>query len=387
MRTLPGPAAMPVERHAAVHATFRFYEELNDFLAPDRRRREFSAPCARTATTKQMIEALGVPHTEVELILVNGESVGFDRLLADGDRVAVYPTFEAFDVTPLLRLREHPLRVSRFVADAHLGGLAHLLRMMGFDTLYDNAVADDAIERLAASEHRIVLTRDRELLKRSGVTHGMYVRALRSTTQLREVFERLDLARSARPFTRCLHCNHLLVPIDKARALPVLPQGVAAKFERFSSCEGCARVLGRQPLAPHARPDRRRAGRGRPCQRATVMNAAGSPPSAGNTERAELIRITGRVQGVGFRADAQRLALQYGLRGWVANVGRGVVIHACGQAERLDAFVRAMGEDIGPPARIDNLQREPAELLPRGAAFVIAPTDTPLSAPTARPKR
>ena len=231
------------EASAAVQATFRFYEELNDFLVPERRGREFSAPCARAATTKHMIEALGVPHTEVELILLNGESVGFDRLLADGDRVAVYPTFEAFDVTPLLRLRERPLRVSRFVADAHLGGLAHLLRMMGFDTLYDNNFADDEIERLAGAERRIVLTRDRELLKRRGVTHGMYVRALRSPTQLREVFDRLQLARAARPFTRCLHCNARLVSIDKAQALPVLPPRVAALFDRFSACEGCARVF------------------------------------------------------------------------------------------------------------------------------------------------
>ena len=241
MRT-PTPQSAPTAAPAPVRATFRFYEELNDFLAAERRGREFSAPCARAATTKHMIEALGVPHTEVELILIDGESVGFDRLLADGDRVAVYPTFEAFDVTPLLRLRERPLRTSRFVADAHLGGLAHLLRMMGFDTLYDNAFADDEIERLALADHRIVLTRDRELLKRRGVMHGMYVRALRSPKQLREVFDRLDLARSARPFTLCLHCNARLVPIDKAAALPRVPPRVAVQFERFSACEGCERV-------------------------------------------------------------------------------------------------------------------------------------------------
>jgi acylphosphatase len=96
-------------------------------------------------------------------------------------------------------------------------------------------------------------------------------------------------------------------------------------------------------------------------------------------DRAEWIRISGRVQGVGFRASAQDLALQYGVRGWVANVGRGVVIHACGPAERLEAFVQALRDDIGPPARVERLQREPAELLPRGAAFVVAPTDTPLA--------
>src|SRR6188508_1186459 len=129
-----------------VTATFRFYEELNDFLAPERRRREFACPCARAASAKHMIEALGVPHTEVELVLVNGETVGFEHPLRDGDRVSVYPQFEAFDVSPLLRVREHALRETRFVADAHLGGLAHLLRMTGFDTLYDNHFGDAEIE-------------------------------------------------------------------------------------------------------------------------------------------------------------------------------------------------------------------------------------------------
>lgn len=240
VQTPPSHAAPIVD--APVLATFRFYEELNDFLAPERRGREFRVPCARAATTKHMIEALGVPHTEVELILLNGDSVGFDALLLDGDRVAVYPTFEAFDVTPLLQLRDQPLRATRFVADAHLGGLAHLLRMMGFDTLYDNGYADDEIERTAMAEHRIVLSRDRELLKRRGITHGMYVRALHSPLQLREVFERLQLARSARPFTRCLHCNGSLVALPKTEALPRVPPRVAAHHERFSECTQCERV-------------------------------------------------------------------------------------------------------------------------------------------------
>src|ERR1700743_187623 len=125
-----------------VTATFRFYEELNDFLARPLRRQSFSCACARDATAKHMIEALGVPHTEVELILVNGESVGFDHPLKEGDRVAVYPQFEALDSRPLRRVRERPLRVTRFIADAHLGGLAQLLRLAGFDTLYDNHYAD-----------------------------------------------------------------------------------------------------------------------------------------------------------------------------------------------------------------------------------------------------
>ena len=226
-----------------VAATFRFYEELNDFLAPDRRGHEFVCACARAATTKHMIEALGVPHTEVELVLVNGESVGFDRLLGDGDRVAVYPKFEALDIAPLLRVREQPLRVTRFIADAHLGGLARLLRMSGFDTLYDNHFRDDEVERISSAENRIVLTRDRELLKRRGITHGCYVHAVRSAEQLREIFTRLDLARSARPFTLCLHCNASLHSIDKARVAAVLPPTVRAHYEQFSFCDVCERVF------------------------------------------------------------------------------------------------------------------------------------------------
>ncbi|WP_246590958.1 Mut7-C ubiquitin/RNAse domain-containing protein [Georgfuchsia toluolica] len=224
-------------------ATFRFYEELNDFLAPERRRSEFSVPCARAATTKHMIEALGVPHTEVELILVNGESTGFDHLLQDGDRVAIYPRFEALDITPLLRVREWPLRVTRFVADAHLGGLAHLLRMAGFDTLYRNDFHDSEIADIAVRDGRIVLTRDRELLKLRSITHGCYVHALKPAQQFQEIVARLDLARSVRPFKLCMECNAPLHPVDKARVLERLPPSVQANYERFTTCDVCGRVF------------------------------------------------------------------------------------------------------------------------------------------------
>ncbi|BCL75244.1 hypothetical protein JHS3_09800 [Jeongeupia sp. HS-3] len=222
--------------------TFRFYEELNDFIAPERRRHDFACTLARAATAKHMIEALGVPHTEVELVLVNGESVGFERVLDDGDRVAVYPKFESLDVSPLLRVRERPLRTMRFVADAHLGGLARLLRMAGFDTLYDNHFADDEIERLAAVEQRIVLTRDRELLKRRTITHGCYVHALKPPQQLREIVDRLDLAGSVRPFTRCMHCNAPLHRIAKDLVFERLPPAVREQHTRFSTCDVCRRV-------------------------------------------------------------------------------------------------------------------------------------------------
>jgi uncharacterized protein len=226
-----------------VTATFRFYEELNDFLARPLRRRTFSCACARGANAKHMIEALGVPHTEVELILINGESVGFNHPLNDGDRVAVYPKFEALDIQPLLRVRERPLRNPRFIADAHLGGLAPLLRLAGFDTLYDNHYPDADIEALALAENRIVLSRDRELLKRRSITHGCYIRTLRPREQLREVFERLDLAGSAQPFRLCLMCNAPLRRIAREEVGDRAPDGVLERHDLFVTCDVCRRVF------------------------------------------------------------------------------------------------------------------------------------------------
>lgn len=190
-----------------------------------------------------MIEALGVPHTEVELVLVNGVSVGFDHRLRDGDRVAVYPVFEALDIRPLLRLRAQPLRVTRFVADAHLGGLARLLRLAGFDTLYDNGYHDDEVVALSLRDRRIVLTRDVELLKRRDVTHGCYLHARKPEPQLREIFRRLDLAGSARPFSLCLSCNAPLRPVAKAEVIHRLPERVREQQERFATCDQCGGVF------------------------------------------------------------------------------------------------------------------------------------------------
>lgn len=223
-------------------ARFRFYEELNDFLAPERRKREFESRCARAATVKNAIEALGVPHTEVELILVNGRSVDFAYRMQDGDRVSVYPKFEAFDIEPLLRVRPEPLRVIRFIADSHLGGLARLLRMLGFDTLYDNAYQDHEIRRRASEERRILLTRDRALLLCRTVTHGCYVHARKPQAQLHEIVERLQLEARIRPFTLCLHCNLPLAAVERAQVLDRLPPTVAQHYEHFQSCAGCRRV-------------------------------------------------------------------------------------------------------------------------------------------------
>src|SRR5690242_4538900 len=177
-------------------AYFRFYAELNDFLPPARRSVSFPHAFRGGPAVKDAIESLGVPHTEIDLILADGESVDFAWILRDGARVSVYPVFESLDIAPLTRVRPSPLREVRFVLDVHLGRLARYLRMLGFDARWRNDAGDEELARTAAAEHRIILTRDAGLLKRRIVTHGYRVREADPRRQLAEVVRRLDLSRS-----------------------------------------------------------------------------------------------------------------------------------------------------------------------------------------------
>jgi uncharacterized protein with PIN domain len=224
-------------------AFFRFYAELNDFLPPERRYAEFAHEFLDIATVKDRIESLGVPHTEVDLILVNGNAVDFTWRVADGDRISVYPVFEAFDIAPLARLRPEPLRDPRFVLDIHLGRLAAYLRMMGFDALYGNCATDEELASVSRDQHRILLTRDVGLLKRGAVTHGYFVRETAAARQIAEVVARFDLCRRVRPFTRCLRCNTPLEDAAKDSVLGEVPPRTAELYGEFRRCPRCRRVF------------------------------------------------------------------------------------------------------------------------------------------------
>ncbi|MEK7913056.1 Mut7-C RNAse domain-containing protein [Burkholderia contaminans] len=222
-------------------ATFRFHDELNAFLPRAQRDRAFGHACARDATVKHAIEALGVPHTEIGRLCVNDAPAALDRPLDDGDRVEAFP--ERAQSATVNGATAPPPAQWCFVADAHLGGLAQLLRLAGFDTCYDNHYRDDELAALAAREGRIVLTRDRELLKRRAVARGCYLHAVQPADQLRELFERLDLAPHMRPFRLCLRCNAPLHPLDAAAAAPRVPAGVRQRHLRFAACDVCRRVF------------------------------------------------------------------------------------------------------------------------------------------------
>ena len=230
------------EREFPFAAEFRFYEELNDFLKPEQRKQTVVYRFDGHPGIKDPIEALGVPHVEVELIVVNGASVGFDYRLRDGDRVAVYPVFESFDVSPVVKLRDKPLRKIAFVVDVNLGRLARLLRLLGFDALFSNAYADDEIVAISEAQGRIVLTRDRRLLHAKAVTHGYWVRSVWPRRQVDEVVRRFDLARLIRPFSRCADCNGRIEPVAKEAIADRLEPKTKKYYEKFYRCPDCGKI-------------------------------------------------------------------------------------------------------------------------------------------------
>ena len=223
-------------------AQFRFYAELNDLLSRRRRGRSFVHAFGVSPSLKDTIEAFGVPHTEVGLILANGEEAAFSRLLRDGDSISVYPVFRSPDLTPLAPLQPRPEGEVLFLLDTHLGKLAAHLRMLGFDSLYRNECSDEELAHISATKRRILLTRDRGLLRRSVVKRGYLVRAAQPREQLMEVCRRFNLYSSIAPFRRCLDCNSLLQVVPKDLISDRLPPETRRHHDEFRICPGCNRL-------------------------------------------------------------------------------------------------------------------------------------------------
>jgi uncharacterized protein len=234
-----GTSAMTADMNCV---TIRFYAELNDLLSSERRQVAFSQCFEGQRSVKDLIESLGVPHTEVDLILVDGESVGFSQLLRGGERIAVYPLFKALDISAMTQVRPQSLTEFRFALDTHLGKLAAHLRMLGFDTYYSNVASDAELANISAGQRRVILTCDRGLLKRSQVVYGYCVRANDPALQLVEVLRRFDLFNQIRPFQRCMACNEVLRPVPKAEVQDRLPAKVREYCHEFTICPGCGRV-------------------------------------------------------------------------------------------------------------------------------------------------
>jgi hypothetical protein len=216
-------------------AVFRFHGELNDFLAPVRRQADISIRFNQDQSVKHLIESLGVPHTQVGGVLVSGLAVDFGYLVRDGDRVEVYP-LSAEDCSV------EKLGDPRFVVDNHLGRLAVYLRMLGFDTLYRNDYDDDELAQIAGLDERVLLTRDQRLLMRNQVRRGYWVRSKIPHEQIVEVLRRFGLGDQVVPFKRCMRCNGLLQPVEKAVVLHRLEPLTRQYFDQFRICSDCSQV-------------------------------------------------------------------------------------------------------------------------------------------------
>lgn len=224
-------------------ARFYFHRQLVSLLPRSDRTGEILYRFRGTPAVKDAIEACGVPHTEVDTILVDGCSVPFAHRLQDGDQVTVYPFGFSPEVDPLIHLCPSLTGDATFILDVHLGKLARRLRMLGFDCRYSNDLDDPELIRLALDEQRIILTRDRGILKQAKVRLGLLIRTGQPDCQVREVLQRYRLAGKIRPFQRCPSCNGLLQLVAKETIRHRLLARTACYYDVFHQCRDCRKLF------------------------------------------------------------------------------------------------------------------------------------------------
>lgn len=227
------------------HITLIFHGNLQELLTrkpAGNAKAEVVHILERRASVKDVVESFGVPHPEIKQLQANGRMIGFDYIVSDRDRIEVWPLSLPCDVFTANILRPEPLTGISFVVDANVGKLAALLRMAGFDTLYRHDFSDGDLARTAAVEKRILLTRDRNLLKRKNVVFGHLVREMKPWQQLQEVVCLYQLADMLQPFCRCLRCNTLLVPVAKENIIHRLEPLTIKYYDSFQLCMICDKV-------------------------------------------------------------------------------------------------------------------------------------------------
>lgn len=220
----------------------RFYGILNEFISPGKRGESFLHDYRGTVSVKDLVESVGVPHTEIDLLLVNGDSVGFTYRLKHEDKLSVFPAFYQIDTSSITKVRPPALKEMRFIVDVNMGKLARYLRLLGFDVLYTNTYSDFMLALVSNKQRRMLLTRDRELLKRKNIIYGAFIWNTQPLKQLREVVQRMHLQGQFHSFTRCTVCNGKLLEVDKASILGKLPEKTAKYYTEFKQCSRCQRI-------------------------------------------------------------------------------------------------------------------------------------------------
>jgi len=222
--------------------SIRFFGVLND-LIPSGMKDQFSPFIYRgSPSVKHVIESLGVPHTEVDLIKLNDLPVGFDKKITPGSTIKIFPVTSQDKGYSSERLQKRWDIPPKFVLDNHLGQLAKYLRMLGFDAIYRNDFDDDQLAVVAVENGRILLTRDRQLLMRRNIQYGHLVRSLEPRVQLHEIVSRYSLDEYINPFIRCLECNVKLVKVEKGEILHRLEPLTKKYYEEFKICPICEKI-------------------------------------------------------------------------------------------------------------------------------------------------
>jgi uncharacterized protein with PIN domain len=223
-------------------AKFYFKGQLRDFLKKNQNKNFIEVQFNGHETIKHLIEAIGVPHTEVEALIVNGNYVGFNYFISGGEVVEVYPVNYKKKTRLKSILRDDFEGELRFVLDSHLGKLASYLRLLGYDTLYRNDYEDSELAIISHLENRYLLTRDQNLLKRSLVVYGYWVRAQVPSLQLIEVVQRFKLKEKTKPYVRCSLCNGMLIEVPKAEIADKLELKTKLYYDDFRLCIECDQI-------------------------------------------------------------------------------------------------------------------------------------------------
>ncbi|WP_035842998.1 Mut7-C RNAse domain-containing protein [Kitasatospora azatica] len=216
--------------------------ELHVFVAAAQRAGRSAVKVDGMSTLGHVVESLGMPLTEVGELLVDGRPVATGHIPARGEEVAVR------GVTRPQRLPGPP----RFLLDVHLGTLARRLRLLGVDAAYENLdIGDAALATRSAAEQRVMLSRDRGLLRRRELWAGAYIYSHRPAEQLKDVLSRF--APALKPWTRCTACNGELREAAKESVQEQLADGTERSYDAFARCADCGQVYWRG--AHHARLD------------------------------------------------------------------------------------------------------------------------------------
>ena len=217
-----------------------FFGDLDFFLGSKFRSQPVKRTLSERTSIKDVIESCGVPHPEVDTILVNGQAVGFDHTLVNDAEVTVFPVANRDTFTTYKHLQQ--IDIHRFVADGHLGTLTRNLRLFGVDVAYSSRADDRQLLDIMARENRALLTRDRRLLMHSIVQHGYCPRSQTGDRQTIEVLRRFNLIELIAPFTRCLRCNAQLQDAAKAEVIQDLEPLTKIHYDQFRRCHGCGQI-------------------------------------------------------------------------------------------------------------------------------------------------